>query len=123
ELLEPPGARAGARLVFLLLLLVAPFAVIHDPANGRAGGGGDFDQVHARFAGHPQRLRGGDDADLLFLIVDQSDRRDPDLLVVAEIRRNGLSPKNLVSGRALARFRTCFTWGRRVPTVRPAASG
>lgn len=44
-------------LVFLLLLLVTPLAVIHDPAHRRLGGGCNFDQVQPRFLGQFQCLR------------------------------------------------------------------
>ena len=89
QFLQPAGARAGAGLVFFFLLLVAPFAVIHDSADGRTGGGSDLDEVQPGFAGQSQGFGGGNDADLFFFVVDQPDRRDPDLLVVAKIRRNG----------------------------------
>ncbi len=84
-------ARAGSRLVFLLLLLVSPFAVIHDSADGWAGGGSNFNQVEPGLAGHAQRIGSGHDANLLFFIVDEPNRRNADLFVVTEIRRNGLT--------------------------------
>jgi hypothetical protein len=53
DLLEAAALVAGPGLIFLFLLLIAPFAVIHDSANRWAGGGGDFDQIETCFAGHP----------------------------------------------------------------------
>lgn len=90
DLLEPACARAGAGLILFFLLLIAPFAVIHDSADGRAGLGGNFDQVESGFARHAQGLRGGYDADLFLLVVDEPNRRNADLLIVAKIGRNGL---------------------------------
>jgi len=91
DLLEPACARTGAGFIFFFLLLIAPFAVIHDSADGRAGLGGDFDQVESGFARHAQRLRRGYDADLLLLVVDEPNRRNADLLIVAKIGRNGVN--------------------------------
>jgi hypothetical protein len=89
ELLEPAALGISAGLIVLFLLLIAPFAVIHDPANGRACGGSDFDQIEASFAGHSKCVRGGYNPDLFFLVVDEPDRRNADLVIVAELRRNG----------------------------------
>jgi hypothetical protein len=72
------------------LLLIAPFAVIHDSANWRAGSGRDLDQIEARFTRHAQGIGRGDNADLFFFIVDEPNGGDADLFVVAEVRRNGL---------------------------------
>ena len=88
QFLQLAGARAGPRLVFFFLLLIAPFAVIHDSANRRTCGGGNLNQVKPGFASHPQRFGGRSAADFFVLVVDQKDRRDADLLVVAKIRRN-----------------------------------
>src|SRR5207253_928787 len=76
-------------LVLFFLLLVAPLAVIHDSANGGLGGGCDFDQVQPGFLGHFEGVGGRDDANLVFVMIDQSNRRDPDLMIVAEVCRNG----------------------------------
>ena len=51
------------RYHFLFLLLIPPFAVIHDSANGRADG--HFNEVQTRFAGHPQGFGRGNDPDLI----------------------------------------------------------
>jgi len=74
DLLQPTGAGTGAGFIFFFLLLVAPFAVIHDPADGRAGGWSDFNEVESRFAGHSQSFGSGNDANLLLFVVDQADR-------------------------------------------------
>jgi hypothetical protein len=71
------------------LLLVPPLAVIHDAADGRAGGGGDLNQVQTGLASASERLGGGRRTDFDVSLVNQKDRRDPDLLVVTEIGVNG----------------------------------
>ncbi len=71
QLLQLPRSRAGAAAVFFLLLLVAPFAVIHDAAHRRPGSRGDLDQVHSGFPGHAQRICRRDDAYLFFFFVDE----------------------------------------------------
>jgi hypothetical protein len=58
QLLELTGAARGPRLVLFLLLLVAPFAVIHDSTNGRASGGSDFNKVKPGLARHTQGFCG-----------------------------------------------------------------
>ncbi len=88
ELLELPGSRRSARLVFLLLLLVAPLAVVHDAADRRARGRGDLDEIEAGLACEAQRLRGGDNSNLFFVLINQADGRDANLLVVTEVGRN-----------------------------------
>ena len=90
DLLKATGARGCARFVFLLLLLIAPFAIIHDSANRRAGRGSYLNQVETCLARHAQRIVRGNDPNLLLLVIDQADRGNPDLLVVAKIRRNGV---------------------------------
>jgi hypothetical protein len=62
-----------------------------DFAEGGGGVGGDFDKIQARFSGLSQGFSGGGRTDLGTGFINQEDWRDPDLLVVAEIRRNGTS--------------------------------
>lgn len=88
ELLKLTAAGGRARLILFFLLLVPPLAVIHDAAYGRLGGGRDFDEVEAGFTRPAQRICGADTADLFFILVDQKNRRNADLLVVAEIGGN-----------------------------------
>ena len=90
DLLEPACARAGAGFIFFFLVVVAPLALIHFSAEGRAGLGGDFNQVESGFARHAQGLRRGYDPDLILLVVDEPNRRNADLLIVAKIGRNGV---------------------------------
>src|SRR2546423_166615 len=60
KLLRPAAPAARRALVFLLLLLVPPLAVVHDFTDGRAGGGGDFDEIHPGFLGPLEGFGGGD---------------------------------------------------------------
>ena len=89
QLLELPTAVGRARLVFLLLLLVAPLPVVHDFTDGRAGHRGDLDEIEAGLAGSALGFVGRGGTNLLVVLINQEDGGDPDLLVVAEIRRNG----------------------------------
>ena len=78
------------RLTVLLRLLVLVAAEVHQAGDGRVGLGGDFDEVHAGGAGHRDRLGGLYDADLVAVLVDQSDFRHTDALVDPWFRRCGL---------------------------------
>jgi hypothetical protein len=71
------------------LLLVAPLAVVHDLADRRSGVGGDLDEVEPELAGAPLGFGGGGGTDFVVVLVDQKNRRNPDLLVVAEVGGNG----------------------------------
>src|ERR1700722_10685331 len=64
-----------------LLLLVLVLAEVHDPADGRDGSRGDFDQVEPFLLGDGQRLRRWHDTELLAGIVDHADLPDADALV------------------------------------------
>jgi len=70
------------------LLSVLPLAVVHDLADGgpAVGAGfarGDFDEVEPCFERAVARVVEVDDAGLVVFFVDQSDRRDADLVVDA----------------------------------------
>ena len=73
QFLELAAAAGSAGLVFLLLLLIAPLAVIHDSADGRASGGSNFDKIHPSFACHAQGFGGGNGSDFFIQGVDQKD--------------------------------------------------
>ena len=62
---------AGGALALFLLVEIA--AVVLDAADGRDGGGRNFDQVEAAFAGNLQRLKGRQDAELFAVFVDHAD--------------------------------------------------
>ena len=91
QLLKTAAAGICAGLIFLFLLLISPFTVIHDSANGGTCGRSNFDKVEPGFARHAERFSGGNDSNLFFLVVDEPDRRNADLLIVAKLRRNGVN--------------------------------
>src|SRR5262249_32610914 len=66
-----------------LLLQELELAEVHDLADRGTLGGGNLDEVEPGFARHFQRLRGGNDADLLTLGPNETHRADADLLVDA----------------------------------------
>jgi hypothetical protein len=74
----------GLGLMFFLGLLVLPLAVVHDATHRRIGIGRDFDQVQIALLGHLDRLVCLDQANLLVLVVNQSDGGDTDALVGAQ---------------------------------------
>ena len=78
------------RLLLAPVLLVFELAVIHDAANGRGGVGVDFDQVESGVVGEPERLAGGDDADLRTVGTQASDFRRANARVDARLRRVGV---------------------------------
>jgi hypothetical protein len=71
------------RLGLFSRLLVAILAIIHDLADRRTLRRSHFDQVKALIAGHRQGFGGRDDPNLFASGANQSDRRNPDLLIDA----------------------------------------
>lgn len=74
DFFELTAANAGAGLVGFLLLLVAPLPVVHDLTDGRAGVGGDFDEVEPQLAGAPKGFGGGRGTDFIVVLIDQKNR-------------------------------------------------
>ena len=70
-----------ARFLFALGLLETEFTVVHDFADRRLGLRGDFDQIHALFHSGLLRLLDGHDAELLAVVVDQTDFLIADLFI------------------------------------------
>jgi hypothetical protein len=64
-----------------LFLLVEELAVVLNAANGGNGGGRDFHQVEATFAGDLQRFEGWEDAELLAFFVDDPNLASANTLV------------------------------------------
>jgi hypothetical protein len=58
---------------FALFLFVEEAAVILDAADGGNCIGRDLDQIKAALAGNSERLKGGQDAELLAVFVDYAD--------------------------------------------------
>lgn len=90
EFFELAGAGAGAGLVFFLLLLVSPLAVIHYAADRGTGGGSNLDKIKARLTGALKSFGCLYRPHFVVGFVDQKNRRDFNLLIVAKIGRNGL---------------------------------
>ena len=81
----------GVGLLFFFLLLIFPFAVVHDAADRGLLHGGDFDQVESHFSRHAQGFHGRDNADLLVLIVNETNGRNADLFVASQtVLANGV---------------------------------
>jgi len=51
QLFKLPRSRRSARLVLFFLLLIAPFAVIHDSADRRPRGGRNLNQIQPKELG------------------------------------------------------------------------
>jgi hypothetical protein len=60
-------------LALFLFLLVQEFPVIHDAAHRRLRGGRNLNQIQVLFARHLERFVGGQDADLIPLVVNYAD--------------------------------------------------
>ena len=69
---------------FALFVLVQEFPVVHDAANRRLRGRGNFHQVEVSFAGHLERLEGSHNADLFPFVTDDANFTRPDALVHAD---------------------------------------
>lgn len=88
DLLQPTAFMRGG-FVFFFLLLVTPLAKIHNFADRRPGIRGHFDKVELRFLSPSLSVGERGRPDFLIVLINQEDRRDADLMVVAEVRRNG----------------------------------
>src|SRR5206468_9670526 len=73
------------RLLRLLLLRIAELAVVHDPADGRARGGRDLDQIEVPLLRDAVGVFRGHDAELRPVGVDDADLAGPDLGVDARL--------------------------------------
>jgi hypothetical protein len=82
-------------LTLLAALLVAVFAVVHEPADGRHGIRRHLDQVESTLARHLERIECRDDADLLAVLIDEPDLANPDTLVDAGLDGSGNNPPPL----------------------------
>lgn len=71
-------------LAFALLVLVQEFPVVHDAANRRLRGWGNFYQIQVPFAGHLERFEGRHDADLFAFVPDDANFPRPDTLIHAD---------------------------------------
>src|SRR5216683_5821931 len=67
-----------------LFVLVQEFPIIHDAANRRLRGRGNFHQVQVSFAGHLERLEGRHHANLFPFVTDHANFARPDALVHAD---------------------------------------
>ena len=65
--------------------LIAILAIIHDTAYRRLGVRRDLDKVLARFIRLPLRFLYRDDPDLVPLLIDQADGRNPDVAIYSYI--------------------------------------
>jgi hypothetical protein len=75
----------SAGLTGLLRSLVLELSVVHDLADWRARLRCDLDQVEIRFQGDPERILDSDDPDLLSVRPDESNLRNPDTVVDAQL--------------------------------------
>ena len=73
---------AGGALAFVLF--VEEFAVVLDLADRGNGVGGDLYEVKGTFAGHLQGIKGGHDAKLFAVFVDDADFSGADTFVGAD---------------------------------------
>ncbi len=82
----------GVGFLLFLALLVLPFAVIHEAANGRLFVWGNFDEVEAGLARHAQRIERHDDPDLFVRFVNKTDGGNSNLFVATQtVLANGES--------------------------------
>ena len=75
--------RLGVSLsrVFLLVLVVFEFAVIHDSANWRTFARGDLDKIKSRIAGTLQSIISRNDSELFSVFADNANRCDSNVVV------------------------------------------
>jgi hypothetical protein len=75
-----------ARRAVALVLLVEEFAVILNAADGRLSGGRNFDQIQATLAGYLQSFKGGQNAELFAVFVNDADFTRANSVVNADKR-------------------------------------
>src|SRR5262252_7039329 len=88
-------------LALALFLLVQKLPVIHDAANRRLRGRGDFYQVEVLFAGHLERFEGRHDANLLSFVSDHAHFSRANTLIHADKRLSILASVRLLHGKFL----------------------
>ena len=81
DFLDDGGVLVLFGFLFLLGLFVAEFAEVHEPADRRHGGGGDFHEIHAVLARQGQRLVEGNDAELFAIHSDDPDFAGADFAI------------------------------------------
>jgi hypothetical protein len=91
---------------FALLFLIQKTAIVLNPANRWDGGGGNFNQVEATFAGNTESLKGLENAKLFAVFVDDADFARANPIVDANeglcrsfIECDGTPPKACRTGR------------------------
>src|SRR5215213_1980082 len=68
-------------LALFAALLVPKLSVVNEPADGWHRVGRHLDQVETPLAGHLERVKCWNDADLLAVLVDQPDLANPDAFI------------------------------------------
>jgi len=81
DLLDDDLALVLSGLLGLLLLLIPPLAVVHDPDDRRAGVRGDLDQIEVCVIRNLLGAFDRDDPDVFAFVIDQTYRLDPDRIV------------------------------------------
>ena len=92
DFLDDGGVLVLLGFLFLLGHFVAEFAEIHQPADRRHGGRGDFDQIHAMLARQIDRVGERQDAELVAVHSDDADFAGADFAVDPDERsRRGIA--------------------------------
>jgi hypothetical protein len=74
------------RRAIALVLFVKELAVILNAADGRLGGGRDFDQIEATLAGYFESFKGRQNSELFTVFVDDADFTRANSVVNADKR-------------------------------------
>lgn len=100
------------------VLLVEELTVVLDLADGRNGVGGDFYEIERALAGHLEGFKGGHDAELFAVLVDDADFACADTFVGADerlcgtfINRWNKSPPQRALRLAMRLYRVRRTFG------------
>jgi hypothetical protein len=102
------------RFALFFLLLVEKFPIVHDAADRRLRGGGNFDQIQILTAGQLQRFVGRQDADLSTFIVDYADFAGSNAVVNSD--KTFIDTVLRALGR-LMRIRNYSMWGWRITSA------
>ena len=93
DLFDLRGFLMSPALVLFLTELVLVFSIVHDPADWRSRRRGHFDEVIAHFLGLPERVRGGQDAQLLAIRTDDAHLANPNFPINTQFGDDTTPPR------------------------------
>src|SRR6266498_1201779 len=89
---------------FLFFLLIKKLPIIHDAANRRLRGGGNFYQIQVLFASHLERFKGWHDADLLAFVANHADFARANTIICTDKTFIDTKPPSILKGVGMKNY-------------------